>query len=94
MEGVPPAPAAHLGWARLGGAVAVRPRLWSTAIRQAGLLRAPAWRRFRLQTQYGDPHRAPDALDAVAWLEWCRSWRRTAPRPGAWKCRSLHRAQG
>jgi hypothetical protein len=94
MEGAPPAPAAHLGWARLGAAVAVRPRLWPTAIRQAGLLRASAWRRFRLLTQYGDSGRAPDAADAVAWLEWCRSWRRSVPRPGGWKCRSLPQAQG
>jgi len=94
MEGAPPAPAAHLGWARLGAAVAARPRLWPTAIRQGRVVTAPAWRRFRLQTQYGDPSRVPDAADAVAWLEWCRSWRRSVPKPGPWKSRSLQRAHG
>jgi hypothetical protein len=82
MEGVPPAPAAHLGWARLGLAVLTRPHLWPTAVRQARLLKAPAWRRFRMETQYGVTAGPPDVADTVAWLEWCRSWRRSVPRPG------------
>jgi hypothetical protein len=95
MEGAPPAPAAHLGWARLGAALAVRPRLWPTAVRQARLLTAPAWRRFRMETQYGHEAGPPDAGDAVAWLEWCRSWRQSVPRPGrARTFPSLSRVQG
>ena len=95
MEGAPPAPRAHLGWARLGAALALRPRLWPTAARQVRVVTVPAWRRFRLETQYGDPGRTPDAADAIAWLEWCRAWRRSVPRPGrAAKCPSLERVQG
>jgi hypothetical protein len=82
MEGVPPAPRAHLGWARLGAALVVRPNLWPTAARQARLLGSPAWRRFRMETQYGDPGHPPVAADALAWLEWCRAWRRSVPTPG------------
>jgi hypothetical protein len=67
-------------------AVAVRPRLWPVAVRQAVRL-APAgwWRRapylpipdrdylrFRLQTQYGDASTPPDPADLVAYLDWCR----------------------
>jgi len=95
MEGVPPARAARLAWARLGGALAVRPHLWPTAVRQAGVMTAPAWRRFRLETQYGDASRPPDPVDAVAWLEWCRSSRRGVPRPGgARKLPARVRVQG
>jgi len=95
MEGVPPAPAARLGWARLGAALAVRPRLWPTALRQGRVVTAPAWRRFRMETQYGDPAGTPDPGDAVAWLEWCRSWRRSVPTPGrARKCPSPPQVQG
>jgi len=67
-------------------AVAARPRLWPTAARQAARLtprrwwrRRPflpvpdrSWLRFRAETQYGDPDRAPDAADVVAWLQWAR----------------------
>ena len=67
-------------------AVAVRPRLWPTAVRQVFVLAAPGWwrrrpflplpdpgyLRFRLQTAYGDPDRAPDPKDVVAYLRWCR----------------------
>ena len=83
MEGAPPARRAHLGWASLGARLVIRPDLWSTAVRQAALLRAPGWRRFRLETQYGTADRAPSAADAVEWLEWCRSWRRSVPGPTA-----------
>lgn len=68
------------------GALAARPRLWPTAARQAARLvprrwwrRRPfvpvpdrAWLRFRAETQYGDPDRAPGAGDVVTWLEWAR----------------------
>jgi len=69
-------------------AVARRPTLWPTAVRQARRLAAPGWWRrwpflplptpeylhFRLQTAYGH-HRstvAPD--DLVTYLHWCRTW--------------------
>ena len=75
------------GW--LGGAaraVAVRPWLWVTAVRQVLRLAAPGWwrrwppvpvpdpayLRFRLQTQYGDADHLPEPADVVAWLEWSR----------------------
>jgi hypothetical protein len=69
-------------------AVARRPGLWPTAVRQArrtarrGWWRRPPflplpggdYLRFRLLTQYGDASAAPDPADAVAYLEWCRAW--------------------
>jgi len=36
----------------------------------------PAYLRFRLQTQYGDPDREPEPDDAVAYLHWCREYPR------------------
>ena len=79
-----------------GAAVAVlrRPALWITAVVSLARL-APAgwWRRwppvprpdphylaFRLITQYGDPHHAPEPHDVVTFLRWQRSWRRTQRR--------------
>ena len=77
---------------RVVGAVAARPRLWATALRQAVVL-APSrwWRarpplpfpdptyvRFRLVTQYGDPAHHPEPADVVAYLDWCRQYRRSA----------------
>jgi hypothetical protein len=70
-------------------AVATRPRLWSTAVRQGGQLVPRRWwrhaphlpvpdgryLRFRALTQYGDADRAPSAGDLVRWLEWCRQER-------------------
>lgn len=79
-----------MGWKSAATAVAVRPRLWPTAIGQMfrmaprGWWRRrpflpvpdPAYLRFRLQTQYGgdQPH-TPVAHDLVAYLEWCRGYR-------------------
>lgn len=68
-------------------AVAVRPRLWLTALRQARVMaRRRWWRRrpflpvpgddylrFRLATMYGDDVRM-DRRDVVEYLEWCRRW--------------------
>ncbi len=73
-------------------AVAARPRLWGTALRQLWLVARPRWwrnrpflplpdpeyLRFRLETQYG-PRGEPAPADAVAYLEWCRSLRAGAP---------------
>lgn len=69
-------------------AVAAQPALWGTAVRQARALAAPGWwrrppflplpdaayLRFRLQTAYGDPDRAPEPADLVTYLHWCRAW--------------------
>jgi hypothetical protein len=66
-------------------AVAVRPRLWWVAARQALRIARPRWwqrapflpipdaeyLRFRLETAYGDAI-APRPADLVAYLEWCR----------------------
>jgi hypothetical protein len=73
-----------------GVALAIRPELWGTAVRQVLVLavdgwwrRAPflpvpdaAYLRFRFQTMYGDPDRAPDPDDVVTYLRWCRAWPR------------------
>jgi hypothetical protein len=70
-------------------AVAARPALWPTALRQARRLAptrwwtrppflplpAPSYLRFRLVTQYGDPTHRPQADDVVRYLRWCREWR-------------------
>ena len=67
-------------------AVAVRPRLWGVAMRQAFRLAptgwwrrwpplplpAPEYLRFRMQTAYGDPDAQPSPADLVAYLEWCK----------------------
>lgn len=64
-----------------------RPSLWPTALRQAVRFAPDDWWRrapflptpdpelleFRGTTQYGDPDRAVDADDLIAWLEWCRA---------------------
>jgi hypothetical protein len=69
-----------------------RPGLWPTAIRQAARFAPDQWWRrapflpvpdralleFRGTTQYGDPDRAPEPADVVAWLEWCRAEQRRA----------------
>lgn len=71
-------------------AVAVRPRLWGVAVAQALRLAAPGWwrrwpplprpdpayLRFRLQTASGDPDAPPRPDEVVAYLEWCRQFRR------------------
>lgn len=74
------------GWRGVVAAVARRPRLWPAALRQGRRLaprrwwaRPPflptpdrEWLRFRAETQYGDPDRAPEPDDVVTWLEWSR----------------------
>jgi hypothetical protein len=70
------------------GAVARRPSLWRTALRQARRLAprrwwqrppflplpAPAYLRFRKTTQYGDARHPIEAGDVVRYLAWCRDW--------------------
>jgi hypothetical protein len=72
------------------GAVAVHPRLWPTAVRQAWRLvpdrwwrRAPylpmpsrAYLQFRMLTQYGDIAHRPEPDDVLNYLRWCRDWQR------------------
>jgi hypothetical protein len=69
-------------------AVAMRPALWGTALRQIRVLARPGWwrtspclpipdpgyLRFRMQTAYGDPEREPEPADVVTYLHWCRAW--------------------
>ncbi|MDQ6727722.1 MAG: hypothetical protein M3066_16385 [Actinomycetota bacterium] len=69
--------------------MALRPGLWGVAVRQCLRLAAPGWwrrwpplplpdpayLRFRLQTGYGDGT-GPPAADVVAYLRWCRRFRR------------------
>ncbi len=77
--------------ARLGSAVARRPRLWGAAIaagrshlppgwwRQRPFLPLPdrAWMRFRIETAYGGDGSAPiEVDDAITWLEWCHRFPR------------------
>jgi hypothetical protein len=83
-------------WARAAAAVARHPRLWPTALAQAGRLARPAWwrrppflpvphreyLRHRLETQYGRDGE-PVPHDVVTYLEWCRQMahvQRRAPR--------------
>jgi hypothetical protein len=72
------------GWTATVGAVARRPGLWPTAMRQARALAARRWwarppflpvpdrdwLSFRMETQYGDSRHPVVAADVVAWLEW------------------------
>jgi hypothetical protein len=73
----------------VAAAVARHPGLWWTAVRQLWTLAPngwwrrrpwlplpdPAYLRFRLVTQYGDPAHAPEPGDVVAYLHWCRAYR-------------------
>ena len=71
-------------------AVARRPPLWPTALRQLRRLAEPGWwrrppflplppreyLRFRSVTQYGDSSHRPEPGDVLNYLEWCRQWDR------------------
>jgi hypothetical protein len=75
----------------VAGVVLVRPWLWPIAVAELSALALPGWWRrwppiprpapkwlaFRLETQYGSGDTSPAPHDVVAWLEWCRSTRRT-----------------
>ncbi|MEO5973875.1 MAG: hypothetical protein ABIQ38_01540 [Ilumatobacteraceae bacterium] len=73
---------------RLCKAIAKRPGLWRTAVRQ-GLrfarrdwwrtlpflpLPSPAYLEFRAITHYGNPKATPVIADVLDYLEWCRDW--------------------
>ena len=82
------------GGVRTVGAVARRPRLWPTAVRQARKLTPTGWWRrppflpvpakeyvaFRTVTQYGESDRSPSPEDVVDYLAWCREWDQTLRR--------------
>lgn len=70
-------------------ALARRPDLWRTALRQAKRLAPERWwatrpflplpaadyMGFRTTTMYGgDGSTAPEPADVIVWLEWCRRW--------------------
>jgi hypothetical protein len=69
-------------------AVARRPGLWGTAVRQSLRLAPNGWWRrppflplpdrryleFRLSTQYGSSGHEPEPGDVVDYLAWCRDW--------------------
>jgi hypothetical protein len=73
-------------WFRVVVAIAVRPRLWATALRQfaravpRGWWRRPpflpvpdaSYLRYRIETAYG-PRGEPRGAELVSYLEWCRS---------------------
>ena len=75
-------------WLRVAAALAARPRLWPTAVRQmrrtapAGWFRRPPflpvpsgeYLRFRVTTQYGDADHPPVPSDVLNYLAWCRQW--------------------
>jgi hypothetical protein len=76
---------------RAAGAVAARPVLWWTALRQLFRLARPGWWRswppvptpdrayahFRMVTQYGGDGASATAEDVVQYLLWCREMRRS-----------------
>ena len=82
-------------WGAVAAALARRPHLWLTALRQSVRLAPdgwwrggthlplpdPAYLRFRMVTQYGDAAHDPDPADVVSYLEWCRASRIGRPRP-------------
>ncbi len=75
-------------WITVAAAVAARPRLWPTAVRQMRRTAPRHWYlhwpflplpprgylAFRLVTQYGDPNHRPEPMDVVNYLSWCRQW--------------------
>lgn len=68
-------------------AVLGRPRLWSTALRQARRLAPPGWWHrapflplptteyvaMRSTIQYGDPKHSIEPQDLLKYLSWCKS---------------------
>ena len=79
---------------RAAVAVARRPGLWVTAVRQVRVLAPagwwrrrpwlplpdPAYLRFRMVTMYGDAGHDPEPGDLVTYLQWCRAWPEVARR--------------
>jgi hypothetical protein len=69
-------------WPRSLMAVVVRPHLWLTGLRILRRIGIPTrgYLAFRMVTAYGDARAAPVPHDAVAYLEWARSWHATIER--------------
>jgi hypothetical protein len=82
------------GGVRTVGAIARRPRLWRTALRQTRRLTPTGWWRrppflpvpdkgylaFRTVTQYGEIGRSPSPEDVLDYLAWCQEWDTTLRR--------------
>ena len=78
------------GVGRIAVALARRPSLWPTALRQARRTAAPGWwrhrpflplpsgdyLRFRMLTQYGRTDGPAEPDDVLNYLAWCRDWDR------------------
>ena len=76
---------------KASGAIAARPSLWRTALRQLFRLARPGWWRrwpplptpdpayahFRMVTQYGGDGGSPTSEDVVQYLVWCREAHKT-----------------
>ena len=76
-------------WIATVAAIARRPGLWATALRQARRTARPGWwrrlppvptppesyLRFRIMTQSGSDG-APQPRDVVNYLAWCKRWDR------------------
>ena len=79
-----------VAWLRVVLAIAARPGLWLTAVRQGRRLARQGWWRhppflpvpgpgymaFRMETQYGDGLHRPEAADVVHYLSWCQQMAR------------------
>lgn len=77
------------GLTRAALAIARRPDLWSTAVRQGATLVPTGWRfpgnplpdplylQFRAVTQYGAADHELVARDIISYLSWCKAWRRS-----------------
>jgi hypothetical protein len=84
-----PSPRSLRWTVRAAVALVRHPALWPTAVTQVLRLAAPGWWRrppylplpgpaylaFRQETAYGDD-RDPEPHDVIAYLRWCRKWRR------------------
>ncbi len=81
-------PRTHVPWLAVTGAVAARPWLWLTALRQLRRLAPRGWwrrppflptpdrdyLRFRMETMYGMEQAELAPEDFVTYLSWCRSF--------------------
>jgi len=84
-----------LAWLRVLAALAARPGLWWTAVRQARRMArrhwwahppflpipGPDYLAFRMETQYGGTAHRPEADDVIHYLSWCRQMSRTGVLP-------------
>jgi len=75
-----------LNWLKVAVAVAARPTLWATAVRQVRRMAPDGWWRarpflpvpsrdylhFRLVTQYGDSRHRAEPGDVLNYLSWCK----------------------